>query len=254
MEPIALPVQIAVMGDFGDGGTAQYEVAESMRRVAADRDVTLLLTTGDNFYSDALSQIWHQPYGWLEDQGIRVAAAWGNHDLESDRRRELVEEILKPPGRWYSAELGTGKLIVLDSNRVDDESQTEWLKSELGRATEPIVVAFHHPALSCGLHGSTPSVRTNWVPLFDEHEVSLVVNGHDHHYERFVAGPTTYVVTGGGGRHLRPKASCPRDTPEPEVGDYDTYHFVLLEITDSKISAEVLGADSETIDRFSIDY
>jgi len=43
------------------------------------------------------------------------------------------------------------------------------------------------PAWSCSSHGSTPEVDRCWVPVLERYRVALVLNGHDHNYQRFVS-------------------------------------------------------------------
>ena len=62
-------------------------------------------------------------------------------------------------------------------------------------------------------HGSDLQLRADWGPIFDQAHVDLVLNGHDHDYERskpmragsVQASPaegTIYVVSGGAGAEL----------------------------------------------------
>ena len=254
MAPLATPADVIVLGDFGSGSDAQYAVAESIRKTVAEVDVELLLTTGDNFYNDDIDRIWNEPYGWLEGEDIRIAATWGNHDVETDTRRELVRGSLHPPGEYYTVDLGAGKLIVLDSNSVSDTDQTRWFRDQLEAAGPPAIVIFHHPPYSCGVYGTEDVVNDFWLPIIEEFEVPLVINGHEHHYERLNVEGTTYVVTGGGGQSLRSPRGCPEDTPEPLASNYREHHFVLMRVGDSRISARVITAEGSTIDAFEIDY
>lgn len=252
--PFELPVEIVVLGDFGTGSSGQHDLAETMRQVVAGRDVQLLLTTGDNFYSDDVDEIWHEPYGWLASEGIGIAAAWGNHDIETETRLALVQKTLDPPGRWYSLPLGDGKIIVLDSNQVDSEEQLDWLRSELESAGTPIIMSFHHPAFSCGVYADYEDVRQTWLPVIQPFDVALVLNGHEHHYERFDVAAKTYVVTGGGGQQIRERHECSQGVPNPVVGNYEDRHFVLLTVDEGAIHGEVYDVAGEIIDRFSVDY
>ena len=252
--PLDIPAEIVVIGDFGSGSGDQYDVAETMRDMVADRDVDLLLTTGDNFYSDDVSEIWDEPYGWLASEGIPVAAAWGNHDIETDTRLALVQQRLNPPGRWYAVPLGEGKLIVLDSNQVDDREQLDWLRSQLETAGSPVVISFHHPAFSCGVYADYDLVRDTWVPVIQSYDVTLVLNGHEHHYERFEVDGKTYVVTGGGGQRIRDRRDCAEGVPDPLVGDYQDQHFVILTVTPASIEGEAINVDGQTIDTFRVEY
>jgi hypothetical protein len=111
-------------------------------------------------------------------------------------------------GRWYSFRVGTAVFVCLDSNlpggRPPDarpmveqsyrargyrsEIQTRWLEGVLAQARgEPgvdwLIAALHHPAC-CSVPGSDLGIRQEWLPLFDEFEVDLVIAGHAGGYER----------------------------------------------------------------------
>jgi hypothetical protein len=88
-------------------------------------------------------------------------------------------------------------------------AQTEWLTSTLATARDDttidwIVVQMHQCALSSSTdNGCDAGIRQAWVPLFDQYEVDIVVNGHDHDYERsypvrgFTANQGTSTFAGG---------------------------------------------------------
>jgi hypothetical protein len=69
--------------------------------------------------------------------------------------------------------------------------QTAWLERTLaaGRRDDSvdwIIVQMHQCACSSSAtgNGSDLGIRQQWLPLFDRYEVDLVLNGHDHDYER----------------------------------------------------------------------
>jgi hypothetical protein len=138
----------------------------------------------------------------------------------------------------YSFSYENVAFLALDANDVSYEiranlgysggAQTEWIASELSRyrgeaGIDFIVVFLHHCAYCTGrTHGSDGGVREHWSPLFDHYQVDLVINGHNHLYERtdpirggivHRAAPagsvvypatdgTTYLTVGGGGRDV----------------------------------------------------
>ncbi len=70
-------------------------------------------------------------------------------------------------------------------------AQKAWLEQELRRTRRSnsidwIVVCMHQVAMSTAnnFNGADLGVRQEWLPLFDEYGVDLVVMGHEHHYER----------------------------------------------------------------------
>src|SRR6185436_2948242 len=90
------------------------------------------------------------------------------------------------------------------------QAQIAWLQADLAATTrEWKVFFFHRPPYSTGAeHGSDLTIRNTFGPIFEQYGVQLVLNGHDHDYERTVpirtsADPSlqavTYIVTGGGG-------------------------------------------------------
>jgi hypothetical protein len=72
-----------------------------------------------------------------------------------------------------------------------DGAQTAWLERTLTQARRDpsvdwIIVQMHQCAASSSAtgNGSDLGIRQEWLPLFDQHQVDLVLNGHDHGYER----------------------------------------------------------------------
>jgi len=247
--PPVEPIRVAVIGDFGIGTTAEYEVAALIEAMATDQAVHALVTTGDNFYNDDIDTIWFEPYGWVDEAGVTIYPAWGNHDIETQDRVDLVYRNLRPAFWWYSTKLGEATLIVVDSNQVDSDEQLSWLEDTLAVSDGLVIVAFHHPAFACGTHGSTGSVIERWVPLFEEYGVDLVLNGHEHSFERFSVAGVTYIVTGGAGQALRPIGTCPVGTPGSLKSDAEHQHYVLLEIDDQTIEATTIAVGGTIIDR-----
>jgi 3',5'-cyclic AMP phosphodiesterase CpdA len=138
--------------------------------------------------------------------------SYGNHDMEAwyspngyggeEARWQLPEngpDKANLPG-VYSFVHGNTAVISLDANDVSFEipanlgisggTQTKWLETQLKkyRATSGIdfvVIFFHHCAYCTSTaHASEGGVRQEWVPLFEKYTVDLVINGHNHQYER----------------------------------------------------------------------
>jgi 3',5'-cyclic AMP phosphodiesterase CpdA len=84
------------------------------------------------------------------------------------------------------------RIIALNSNIRDSSRlarQTQWLESTLQDAEQDenirwTVATFHHPMFSSGEGRSNETLRKKWTPLFDEYNVDLVMQGHDHTYAR----------------------------------------------------------------------
>ena len=220
-----------------------------MERYTVSRRVEAILTTGDNFYSDDGTFLM-QPYHWVSDRGIDWWVTWGNHDIESETRIKAVNSIFDDPPRWTVHEWGAVDVVILDSNQVDSIEQAVFFLAAMANSDRPIIVALHHPPYSCSHHGSTTEIVNQWVSILDQ-DVILVLSGHDHSYQRFESEGITYVVTGGGGRFLRPLSNCSENHPERLAGA-ELHHFLTLEQTESSIELTAIDVNGVPFDQVSI--
>jgi 3',5'-cyclic AMP phosphodiesterase CpdA len=238
-------------GDFG-GGPAQQAVADAMERWAASHRVDALVTTGDNVYErgepERFADQLDRPYAELR----RSRPLWvtlGNHDVAAGHGAEQLRH-LGLPELPYTKTLPGVQLLFLDSNRID-QAQADWLERQLaGPGPRLRVVVFHHPAWSCSRHDSTEEVTRRWAPVLERHRTALVLNGHDHNYQRFSSpAGVTYVVTGGGGKPLYPlDDTCPAGTPS-QVAEARRHHFTAVEVRDRALVVTAVGTDDRVLDR-----
>ncbi|HSM39031.1 MAG TPA: DNRLRE domain-containing protein, partial [Candidatus Limnocylindrales bacterium] len=143
---------------------------------------------------------------------------------------------------WYAYTRGTWRIIVLNSNCSDvggcdaGSPQDLWLRDELAAHADMNVLAYwHHPRFSSGVHGNDPRTDAFWQRLYDA-GADLILNGHDHDYERFASlDPTggldaTYgireFVVGTGGRGLAAPAVL-----QPNSQLFDATSLGILELT-----------------------
>jgi hypothetical protein len=238
-------------GDFG-GGSAQHAVAAAIERwVAGGHQVDALVTTGDNVYDAARPELFEsqldEPYRQLR-ASRPFWATLGNHDVAAGfGAAELT--YLGLPSLPYTEELPGARLMFLDANRPD-AVQAQWLRDQLDAPGPAFRIAvFHQPAYSCGLHGSTSQVVEQWVPELERHGTALVLNGHDHDYERFLSDSgVTYVVTGGGGRELYPLSPFCRATP-PRQASAIRHHFTSVEVRSHSLTIAAVADDGTVLDQ-----
>jgi Calcineurin-like phosphoesterase len=242
-------------GDFG-GGDAQYEVARAMERWVADgHRVDALVTTGDNVYNNGEPEKFaaqlDEPYRELR-RGRPMWVTLGNHDVRAGHGAAQLRH-LGLPDLPYAKELPGVQLLFVDANRPD-QAQADWLDARLSEAGPPFrVVVFHQPAWSCSNHDSDEQVGRVWVPVFERHRVALVLNGHDHNYQRFVSDQgVTYVVTGGGGKGLYRLDRCPEDTPRRVRGIFRN-HFTAVEVRAGSLTVTAVDAGGNRLDEAVIE-
>jgi hypothetical protein len=242
-------------GDFG-GGDAQGTVARAMERWAADgHRVDALVTTGDNVYNrgepEKFGAQLDEPYRELR----RTRPLWvtlGNHDVQAGHGAAQLRH-LGLPDLPYTRQLPGVQLLFVDANRPD-QAQADWLEARLSeRGPRFRVVVFHQPAWSCSNHDSTGEVDRRWVPVFERHRVALVLNGHDHNYQRFVSDAgVTYVVTGGGGKGLYRLDECQDGEPR-RVALSMRHHFTAVEVRARSLTLTAVTDDGAVLDRAVIE-
>jgi predicted MPP superfamily phosphohydrolase len=209
--PVALrnaanSLKIGVMGDFGDGSRSQYETAAQMFRTYQKFPYEIVLLTGDNLYGEERPQDFElkfsKPYKPLLDAGVKFYASLGNHDSREEQR---MYPLFNMDGKLYysfKASKQDVRFFAFESTYPEPD-QVKWLEGELRNSGEAWKVAyFHHPLYSSGeRHGSDTQLRDVLEPLFIKYNVSMVLTGHDHFYERTKPQKgIVYFVVGSSGR------------------------------------------------------
>ncbi|CAN5887584.1 metallophosphoesterase [soil metagenome] len=241
-------VVFSVKGDWGAATREQAAVTSRMCEVRNSTPFDIVVTTGDNFYRPdgrATQANYFGPEACLTSYpGHQWRAVWGNHDIHDESTGTVLGAE-----RTYTWTAGPAQFFMLDSNNVADDVQTAWLATELAASRAQVKIAvYHHPGLTAGLHDPSEAVQRRWMPLFEQHGVKLVLNGHNHAYEHLVQSGVHYVVTGGGGASIYP---CVGDPPGL-VACVAISHFLIVDVEGTKISVTALGTDGRTIDRWSI--
>ena len=207
-----------------------------------------VFTAGDNAYPEGTAQQYRDCYGptWGRFRD-RTRPAPGNHDSITKGLAGYVEYFgaaAEPNGTsWYSYDLGTWHVIVLDGDCDavggcgTDSVQARWLADDLKRSKATCTFAiWHEPLFSSGTHGGDTAFEPFWRILYDA-DADLVVNGHDHDYERFapqdpgghedrVRGIREFVV-GTGGAALREFAAI---APNSELRAAITHGVIRFDL------------------------
>jgi hypothetical protein len=195
--PASPPLEDPVLVGAGDIAGCNLDGDEATARLIDGIDGTVF-TAGDNVYdsgsADEFRNCYDPTWGRFKD---RTRPAAGNHDWATEDARGyrdyFGDRALNSDGdTWYSYDLGAWHVVVLDANcdRVEgcgpDSDQGRWLAADLA-ATDPFctLAIWHQPRFSSGdEHGNDASVDPFWRALYAA-GADVVVNGHDHDYERF---------------------------------------------------------------------
>ncbi|MFE2550214.1 discoidin domain-containing protein [Streptomyces sp. NPDC059355] len=179
---------IAAQCTASDSGCAHPKTAALARQI----DPKFYLTMGDNQYDDAriadFRAYYDKSWGTFKAKTHPVP---GNHETYDPAGslagyKAYFGNIAYPQGKsYYSFDEGNWHFIALDSNAFDQAAQIDWLKADLAANGKQCIAAYwHHPLYSSGGHGNDPVSKPVWKILYGA-KADLVLNGHDHHYERF---------------------------------------------------------------------
>ena len=164
---------------------------------------TKVLTLGDNQYETgelSAFQTYYDP-DWGRLKPVTMPSP-GNHDPPSSG----YGAYFGVPAN-YSFDLGEWHLVSLDSTNIS--AAATFLDSDLAGRTNRCVLAYwHHPRFSSGsAHGNDTRLGVLWDRLYAAH-ADVVLNGHEHVYERFApqtpaaqpsaAGIREFIVGTGG--------------------------------------------------------
>ena len=220
---------IAGCDNGGDGRTAM--VVDSVLRADSVAKVTdAAFTLGDNAYQEGTATQFRNCFGatWGDSTKRimkKIHPTPGNHEYLSPGADPYFDYFKASAGNrgegYYSYDVGAWHVVVLNSELVVNSGfsqaqrtqQEEWLRKDLKDHAKPCTLAYwHHPRFSSGYHGSDARLTPIWQILYDNN-VDLVLNGHDHDYERFapqnplgIADSTRgiyEIVVGTGGEELR---------------------------------------------------
>jgi hypothetical protein len=242
-------------GDMGVSSAAQRHVALMNRMkprfafVAGDLCYADLGSRGTSTIDQQDFALWDHWLRQIQPSASRVPwmTTVGNHEMENRNGPLGYDGYLdrfRLPGNGpsggpvtYSFVHGNVGFIALDGNDASYEIprnrnylgtlQDDWLRDTLGAmrldpTVDFIVVGFHN-CMYCtnDNHGSDDGNRSRWEPIFDTYTVDVVINGHNHCYERthplragtpMLDAPrgarfdssigTTYITAGGGGQRV----------------------------------------------------
>jgi acid phosphatase type 7 len=217
---------IASCDETGDEQTAK--LIQSM----LEKTPATVAALGDLVYPTGKLETYKNCYGPSWGQFLKqTKAAIGNHDYSGGTSQDYYTYFRAAagpnPDGYYSYDLGTGSstwhVIVLNSNCwavggcETGSKQYKWLQQDLEKnqtknQTNCTIAYWHHPRFSSALHGNNEFMQDVWA-LLANGGVEVILNGHDHDYERFAplnaAGKpsekgTREFVVGTGGKNTYP--------------------------------------------------
>jgi len=228
------PVVLVGAGDIANcdisGGSGAVATARLLDRIPGT-----VFTVGDHAYPSGTAKQFQDCYdpSWGRHKA-RTRPSPGNHDYRTANAKAYFDYFGASAGPerrgYYSYSLGAWHIVSLNSFIAADRRspQIEWLRKDLSENRTSCTLAYWHtPVFSSGPHGSeartTAHMLDVWRVLY-EFGADVVINGHDHVYERFAPqdpkgkpdpkkGIREFIVgTGGAGlynlRQIRPNSEA----------------------------------------------
>lgn len=225
-----------------------------------------VFAVGDLAYPDGSDEQFAKCYGptWGRFKD-RTRPAPGNHEYHSNSAsgysRYFGAAAGDPTKGYYSYDLGAWHILALNSECDEvggcgpSSPQGQWLKQDLAQHPTACALAyFHKPLFSSGAkHGNDPAMKPLWDVLYQA-GVDLIINGHDHNYERFAPqdpdgktdpehGIREFVV-GSGGKSSHRKMGTTK--PNSEARNDDTYGVLALTLHERSYDWEFLPEAGKT--------
>ncbi|WP_448550374.1 pre-peptidase C-terminal domain-containing protein [Thalassotalea fusca] len=182
----------AVIGDFGEVGTALDNVSSVINNWQPD----FVLTLGDNDYEDDYTKS-VVPYfsDFISDncENNQFFPTFGNHDWNGPHGYDDVFPCINEYYRFSKANID---FFTINSDSLTPV-QKRWLEDELQNSdAEWKIVFLHHTPYSSGRHGNNSQTQLDYAGW----GADIVLAAHDHVYERIERDGIYYFVNGLGGR------------------------------------------------------
>lgn len=225
-----------------------------------------VFAAGDLAYPDGSDEQFAKCYGptWGRFKD-RTRPAPGNHEYHSDGASGYVRYFGAvagdPKKGYYSYDLADWHIVVLNSECDTvggcgpGSAQEKWLRQDLKDHPAKCTLGYwHKPLFSSGAkHGNDPEIKPLWDALYSA-GADVVINGHDHDYERFAPqdppgkldlehGIREFVVGTGGKNSHRSFASS---KPNSEVRQADTFGVLKLTLRATSYDWEFVPETGKT--------
>ena len=203
----------ALVADAGAANTAARNDSFGWNRTleiatAQNPDLNFIISAGDQVNKTGKAK--EEEYaGYLDPDALAslpVATTIGNHDsLNADydyhfNNPNETDNGLTEAGGDYYYSYGPGLFIVLNTNNYNAAEHAQTIKEAIKAYPDAAwrIVTIHQDIYGSGYdHSDTDGMilRTQLTPIFDQYDIDVVLQGHDHTYSR------TKLLYGDGQEH-----------------------------------------------------
>ena len=250
-KPLDEDIQSFDFVSYGDTQIYDERHAYVVERIVKDKiNPAFVIKPGDHTEEGTSEKSWSKFFeaAYPLSSETPYYLALGNHERNNTIYYKAFD-LPKGGGdyskRWYSFDYWNSHFVILDSNVLEDsplyKEQLNWLENDLKNNQDKkfIFAIFHHPFWTTATeYGSMQENlpqghynTKNWLPIFKEYGVDVVINGHIHAYERYFKDGIMFITTGGGGAKLNTSHEAPPLDwqVKQEIGKLHYVHFEVYE-------------------------
>lgn len=285
LDPSASQLRFIVGGDV----YKNLDAVEQTCKVAAKQDPAFVILGGDIVYATGdpalhtrcidLMKVWHRTMVDSDGCIIPLMTTIGNHELRPGPKYDKSRATFYYPMFGYPSDRGyehvrIGDLVeflLLDSDHTNPKvgPQLDWMRNVLdsGNPAMHQIPVYHTPAYPGARRESTGyHMREDWTPLFDEFNIDIAFEHHDHVYKRTQpirnerTDPSGTIYLGDGGWGLI-SSRDPAPAGDAGVMSNDRWylvksagvnHFVMVDIDGKNVKCTAIEQSGQIID--SVEY
>jgi hypothetical protein len=279
------PIHFVVGGDMYHDNDATQGMCITCRQ-AAQTDPDFAVLGGDIAYAVMSNNAPQRMERWIEwirawsqnmvtEEGrlIPVLAAVGNHDVinqfgQTPAQAKVFKSLFPRHGEKLYNVMDFGNylsLFLLDSGHTSPirGAQTNWLKTSLEERQDKLyrLAAYHvpaYPSIRDFNNRYSKAIRRNWVPVFENKDVQMAFEHHDHAYKRTFPLLKGKPQTSGGVVYVGDGAWSIQGTRQPIAQERpylakfnSSRHFISVKLDQDKLFIRSIEDVGNILDRYT---
>jgi hypothetical protein len=256
------PFVVAASGDGASGEAASTSVINKISSL----NPNLFLYLGDVYESGSVAEF----YNWYGTDSTNFSAlraitdpTIGNHEYTNGINGDGYFDYWDNIPDYYSFNAGGWHFISLNSNLTKlggnppGLAEYNWLAHDLAANPQTCTIAYYHqPLFNIGAEGPTQAMARFWA-LLANFKVPIVLNGHDHDYQRWVpldgsGNPSpngiTEFVAGGAGHGLQEFITSDSRVAYSNDTNPTAFGVLLLQLSQTSANFSYHSSDGSILD------
>jgi hypothetical protein len=255
--PATTTFSFATVGDWGSDSNAR----QTADNIISHHD-SLVIGLGDYCYCGSDSAWWNSVVSPLHS--IIFRGTTGNHEFEDSHGGTDLLQAIGQPSWTYSFNYKNVHFVLLDEDGSTPSAYANALDKDLATArADPaikwIVVALHEPIYTSPSdhEPDEKGIKSTVLPLIDKYHVNLVLQAHNHNYQRSVPmkadqqdpSGSVYMVVGTGGQDFyKLNGQAPYITKQFT----GIPGFLNIGVSDRSLAGSFIANDGTVEDTFTI--